>query len=281
MKLLFTTTLLLLGMALSGQYNYGLEVEQQDAKIEGKLNLDSGNENVFIGSNVGINNIDGSANSFIGKDAGYSNISGSLNSILGYGAGSGNTSGDFNSFFGGFAGYLTSTGDSNSFFGSNSGFANKTGAANCFIGKDAGSNNYSGSWNTFVGSSSGSRNTTGERNNFIGRYAGYYNKTGSFNIAIGHGAGPSANNPNQSYRLYIDQVVGFPVGNDNPLIYGEFNNDLVRINGTFHVTETAKLEPQATQPTGCNTQAMGTMYVDTGGVLYFCNGTAWKTVQLN
>jgi len=280
MKNVIATTLLLCVSICYGQYNYGLEVEEQDAKIEGKLNLDSGNENVFIGSNVGINNIDGSANCFIGTGAGYANTSGNLNSILGYGAGCENTTGGFNSFFGGFAGHLTRTGDSNSFFGSNSGFANVEGDANCFIGKDAGSNNFAGSWNTFIGTSSGSRNTTGERNSFIGRYAGYYNKTGSFNIAIGHGAGPSANNPNQSDRLYIDQVVGFPVGNDNPLIYGEFNNDLVRINGTLHISETAKLEPQSIAPT-CSTADMGTMYVDTGGILYFCNGTAWKTVQLN
>jgi len=280
MKLLFTTTLLLFGIPLSGQYNYGLEVEQHDAKIEGKLNLDSGNQNVFIGSNVGINNIDGSANSFIGKGAGYSNTSGSLNSILGYAAGSGNTSGDFNSFFGGFAGHLTDTGDSNSFFGSNSGFANITGDENCFIGRDAGVNNYFGSWNTSIGNSSGSRNTTGERNTFIGRYAGDKNKAGSYNIAIGHGAGPSYNNPNQSNRLYIDQVVGSPTGNDSPLIYGEFDNDLVRINGTLHISETAKLEPQSAAPTYA-TNDMGTLYADTGGVLYFCNGTAWRTVQLN
>lgn len=42
-----------------------------------------------------------------------------------------------------------------------------------------------------------------------------------------------------------------------------------------------KLVPQTTTPTGFNTQAMGSMYVNTGGVLYFYTGTSWKAVQLN
>ena len=37
-------------------------------------------------------------------------------------------------------------------------------------------------------------------------------------------------------RLYIDVIVDNFDGNDNPLIYGEFDNDFVRINGTFEVT---------------------------------------------
>jgi len=49
MRLLFTTTLLLIGIALTGQYNYGLVVEQQDANVEGKLNIEDGIQNFIIG----------------------------------------------------------------------------------------------------------------------------------------------------------------------------------------------------------------------------------------
>ena len=54
MELLFTKTLLVFGIALSAQYNYGLDICDQDAKIEGKLNLDSGNFNTITGRNSGI-----------------------------------------------------------------------------------------------------------------------------------------------------------------------------------------------------------------------------------
>ena len=52
---------------------------------------------------------------------------------------------------------------------------------------------------------------------------------------IGNGAGPLSTNGTISNRLFID-VTENEVGNDDPLIYGEFDNDFVRINGTFEVT---------------------------------------------
>ena len=51
---------------------------------------------------------------------------------------------------------------------------------------------------------------------------------------------PTTDSAGLSNRLYIDVDTEPNVanldGNDNPLIYGEFDNDLVRINGTFEVT---------------------------------------------
>lgn len=41
---------------------------------------------------------------------------------------------------------------------------------------------------------------------------------------------------NVNRRLYIDVISNATTGNDEPLIYGEFDNDFVRINGTFEVT---------------------------------------------
>lgn len=235
MKKVLTATLLLCITICYGQYNYGLEIEQLDAKIKGKLHLEDGDENIFIGKNAGRVNTDGRTNCFIGSSSGADN----------------------------------SDGNNNSFYGFVSGFENTT-----------------GHYNSFFGSNSGQDNATGESNCFIGYASGLFNRTGSNIIAIGNGSGPTQMNANTSNRLYIDTNAPFSPGNDNPLIYGEFDNDLIRINGalevtqTLHISETAKLEPQTTVPT-CATGDMGTMYVDTGGVLYFCNGTAWKTVQLN
>ena len=76
----------------------------------------------------------------------------------------------------------------------------------------------------------------GSYNTFIGRESGRKNTTGSGNIVIGHGAGPTSNNSNNDLKLYIDVDISTNNGNDTPLIYGEFDNDFVKINGTFEVT---------------------------------------------
>ena len=56
-------------------------------------------------------------------------------------------------------------------------------------------------------------------------------------MIIGNEAGPTTANSDVSNRLYIDIDESLsPEGNDDPLIYGEFDNDFVRINGTFEVT---------------------------------------------
>jgi len=55
MKILFTFYILLITASLYSQYNYGLDICDQDVKIEGKLNLSDGFENLFIGNNSGIN----------------------------------------------------------------------------------------------------------------------------------------------------------------------------------------------------------------------------------
>ena len=52
-------------------------------------------------------------------------------------------------------------------------------------------------------------------------------------MIIGSGAGPTNGNGDINDRLFIDIAQS---ANDDPLIYGEFDNDFVRINGTFEVT---------------------------------------------
>lgn len=109
----------------------------------------------------------------------------------------------------------------NLFIGNNAGNAN-TGDNNVFVGGSAGSNNTSGDNNTCMGIRAGGDNQTGSSNTFVGAYAGTYS-TGSFNTFIGQGAGA---NETGSYKLYIAND-----GTSLPLIYGEFDNDLVEING--------------------------------------------------
>jgi len=133
-------------------------------------------------------------------------------------------------FYGYNAGANTVSG-TNAIFGSNAGLFNISGTRNCFFGHHSGINNNFGKDNCFFGDQSGGNNTTGEKNVYIGQSAGTNIHTGIRNICIGFRSGPAIGNEAASDRLFIDVVKS-----DTPLIYGEFDNDHVTINGTFEVT---------------------------------------------
>ena len=193
--------------------------------------------NTFLGDDSGMLNTTGDRNSFFGFESGRDNMTGSGNSFFGFESGLDNTSG-FNSFFGASSGNNNRNGNNNSFFGAFSGHSNISGLSNSFFGRDAGRDNRSGNFNSFFGRDAGLLNESGGSNSFFGRDAGQNNMTGSYNVAIGRGAGPTLANADVSHRLYIDSDTSpiSSIGNDDPLIYGEFDNDFVRINGTFEVT---------------------------------------------
>lgn len=225
--------------------------------------LTNGASNSFFGSKTGLSTTSGSSNSFFGFQAGKANTTGRSNAFFGSSNGLKNTTGNHNSFFGGSAGLNNTTGKNNSFYGLSSGLNNITGDNNCVFGMSAGLNNTNGSDNAFYGYLSGVFNSTGEGNSFYGRNSGGLTNTGSKNICIGLDAGLSnRSGSNNSYlgyragekldgsnniclgsssgpinpdhvsnRLFIDVE-----SSDEPLIYGEFDNDFIKINGTFEVT---------------------------------------------
>ena len=83
---------------------------------------------------------------------------------------------------------------------------------------------------TFVGAYAGFSNTTGNMNTFLGRDAGLINTAGNRNVFLGYGAGL---NETGSNKLYIDNCFGGVC--TSPLIYGEFDNHLLKINGVVNV----------------------------------------------
>ena len=222
----------------------------------------TGGSNTFIGNSAGYSNTTGehntlmgykagsaittaSGDTFIGYDAGYSNTTASANTFIGFKTGYSNTTGACHTFMGNSAGYSNTTGEGNTFLGYRSGYSNSEGNYNAFIGYSAGHENTTGHDSIFMGLLAGRFNTTGSNNIFIGNYAGYTNSTASANTYIGYKAGynttGSSNvflgyragyNETGSYRLYIDSS-----DTSSPLIYGEFDNELVTINGTLNVTE--------------------------------------------
>ena len=108
------------------------------------------------------------------------------------------------------------------------GLTGLTDASNTLIGVNAGASLNTGGNNTFVGVGAGQFNTDGNTNVYLGDNAGNNNQ-GSGNIFIGNSAGAGETNTNN--KLYIEAS-----STSVPLIYGEFDNNLVRINGNFDVT---------------------------------------------
>ena len=214
-------------------------------------------------------------NYFIGHDV-APNIDGGLrNSVLGYNAGYSLVGGDDNIFIGNKAGYMTgasiSGGNENVFIGNEAGYNTTTPVRNVFIGHHAGYQNVIGQYNTYIGNAAG-ENGTGFYNTIIGGLAATTNDFGSSNVIIGYVAGRdmvSSNNimigraagynntAEEGYNIYIgtyagegieDQNYRLEIRNDRtkpPLLYGEFDNRRLAINGrttndyTFYVNGTA------------------------------------------
>jgi len=165
---------------------------------------------------------------------------------LGDSAGFLNTTGARNNFFGGAAGYNNTTAWNNCFFGYKTGYLNTTGDQNSFFGHSAGYSNTTGSQNTFIGAGAGDGNTTGYGNTYLGNFAGA-NETGS-------------------NKLYISNS-----DTSSPLIYGEFDNGIVAINGKLGIGTKTPDYPMELETTGQNAAFITTR---TDGAQNFMSATA-------
>ncbi|MFC2129273.1 tail fiber domain-containing protein [Bacteroidota bacterium] len=105
--------------------------------------------------------------------------------------------------------------------------------ANSFIGYEAGYANTIGLDNTFIGTRAGYDNEDGTNNIYLGYEAGFQNTNGSNNIYIGYKAG---RNEVGSDRLFIDNDAS---DTTDALIYGEFVNEMVRINNSLGIGRNA------------------------------------------
>ncbi len=175
-------------------------------------NISSGFQNIAVGTFTSSAVTTGQQNVNIGGGG----LSATASYNVGVGSGSlGNTSGTFNVGLGQQALYTLTSGSSNIGIGYGAGGGLTTGSNNIGIGYEAGVSN------------------NGSNNTFIGHQAGYYN-TGSGNVFLGRWAGI---NETGSNKLFIDNS-----DISTPLIYGDFANDTVRVNGKFHANGPVKID---------------------------------------
>lgn len=252
------------------QYNYGIEVEQQDAKIEGKLNLQDGEDSVIIGLEAGLNSIGtNNENVYIGNGAGKNGQNNCCNTFVGSRAGEHN---------------LTS---GNTLLGHRSGFRLSTGLDNILLGRNSG---------LFL--------QGGRSNVYLGVATGLANKFGDYNIFIGDSAG---RNETGSNKLYIESTSGQNPYYDNPLIYGDFETDKLGINwdtnipmpstlsvegsvtvdGTITISQTTtlenvlKLSPLDVSTILGNACNSGELFYGNDDQLYVCKAGIWRQISTN
>ena len=166
-------------------------------------------------------------------------------------------------------------GSANIFFGNSSGYSNTEGSFNNCVGASAGFSNTTGLYNNYFGSNAGYLTTTGSSNSFLGSDAGYSNTEGSGNVFLGYQAGF---NETGSNKLYISNSE-----TDSPLIYGEFDNEYLEVNGDLNVAGYIQLDLTENSPpvADCDDPSeYGRQKVDAiNKLLYICVADGWMSMQ--
>ncbi len=214
----------------------------------------SGNFNVSLGTNSLQALTSGSGNLALGVSAGQSLTTGSTNFALGRSTLALATTASNNVCIGSLNSQKITTGNGNVFIGTQVA-QNGTGAAsnNVAIGNQSGLVN-SANENTYIGFRAGGSQQNGTRNTMIGASAGYgasiYSVDGC--VLLGYNAGITNTR---------DDTLMIENSNDvsTPLIYGEFDNDYVKVNGSFGWSI------QEVSATATDTRAFGTTLVDASG----------------
>lgn len=188
----------------------------------------SDGSSVFLGANSGINDdLSGNQNIAVGSSALQDNISGFGNIAIGDSS-LNNSTGDFNTAIGTTSLFSNTSGSSNVAIGGASLQNNTTGSGNIAIGAFAGRYT-NGSGNVVIGDLALEENVGGSNNVAIGNSAANQNYDASGSIFIGNQAGYNETSGN---RLYIENSDS---NADNALIYGEFDNNILRTNSEFQI----------------------------------------------
>lgn len=187
--------------------------------------FDSNNGNTSFGANSLTN-----PTINIGTQTGVRNTAFGVNVMPGL------TTGIRNTGMGDFALFSNTSGTENTSIGAGALFSNTISSGNTAIGRNA-LTSYNGPntasiGNTAVGFSALRNTVTGITNTAIG-FEAMRNTTGSGNVGVGFQAGRLETGSN---KLYIENS---NADASNALIYGEFDNNIVRVNGTLQISNPA------------------------------------------
>jgi len=228
---------------LTDNRSVGIGFEALRMNTNGRDNIGIGNQtlrsnlngfsNIAIGTGV-LFTTTGNSNIGIGFNALHDNTTASDNIGIGFASLENNTTGVNNVGVGSQTLSNNTLGFFNNAYGRHSLQSNIDGNGNTAMGHGSLRDNTSGSNNAAFGNSAGD-NVNGDNNVFVGRGAGVglSGSTNTGNVVIGNEAGSGANYDN---RLYIDNS-----NTSSPLIYGEFDTNLLRVNGTLDINNQYQL----------------------------------------
>ncbi len=238
----------------TGHYNEAIGYQALFANTSGSKNVAIGldamhfsttaSDNIAIGHRSGRNISTSYGNIAIGTEALLTNTTGYFNVAIGDQALSANLTGTTNVAIGESA-LTNNTASHNTAVGSSSLSTNSSGQLNAAFGKNTLAHNTTASYNTAYGASAMETHQTGNNNTAAGYHALYGNVSGQNNTALGRSAGTGATGSgnvflgynagvNGAYnnRLYIDNS---NADESNALIYGEFDNNILRTNAEFQI----------------------------------------------
>ncbi len=292
---------------------FSSSVEKINDLSDGKSDND-GTQNgssIFLGINAGLND-DGTDNNNvgIGYEALKTNRTGTRNTATGYqslyfntpngaNTGANNTANGYRSLYSNTTGvnnvatgsrslYSNTTGWQNIATGSWSLYFNTTGYNNTATGDNSLNRNMTGYQNTATGQRSLYANLTGVGNTANGFWSLYSNIEGSLNTASGQESGFSSIGGRNIFLGYKSGY--FETGSDklyiessnadanNALIYGEFNNNILRVNGELQLGNTAATRYAMPTADGTTNQVLQT---DGAGSLSWINGSTLGAEKIN
>jgi trimeric autotransporter adhesin len=189
-----------------------------DPTYDGSFNFNNGNT-VF------------GANSMLNPSISFASQEGVRNTAFGVNVMPGLTTGRINTGIGEFALFSNTSGVGNTAIGSGSLFTNSTAGSNVAIGRNALTTSNADN-NTAVGFAALRQNATGTNNTALG-FEALRGALGSGNVGVGYQAGRLETGSN---KLYIENS---NADASNALIYGEFDNNIIRVNGTLQISNPA------------------------------------------
>ena len=240
-----------------------------------------GDRNVAIGTENMRFNTTGSRNTAIGRYSLFNNTTGNENQAIGNQSLNANTTGYRNIAIGYQSLQTNTTGYNNISIGFRTMDNNTTGRTNTAVGYQALYDNTTGIENIALGANSLNNNEDGDRNVAIGFNALAFNESGLNNIGIGYQAGRNTIGSNGVYlgyqagynettgqKLYIENS---DADANNALIYGEFDNDILRTNSEFQIGNPSSTGYAFPTTDGTSGQVLTT---DGSGQLFFTPNSA-------